>query len=273
VTILVTGATGLVGRLLIDELAGRGAEVRAVTRRPGAVTFPAGVTVAEGFAGVDAVFLHPRAVADPAGFLARARAGGVPKVVALSAMNVDDPLDEQPSRTVGDRNKEAEDAAVASGMSWTSLRPSSFASNTARSFGPAIRAGDVVRYVYPGFSESLLHERDLAAVAAHALLGDELTGRRIELTGPHALSHTAMVATIGAVLGRPLRFVEIAPETAIRAMTAAGMPEAFGTALMQRYARYPDKPQHPVTDAVATILHRTARTYTEWVTENAHAFR
>jgi NAD(P)-dependent dehydrogenase (short-subunit alcohol dehydrogenase family) len=79
VTILVTGATGLVGRLLIDELAGRGAEVRAVTRRPGAVTFPAGVTVAEGFAGVDAVFLHPRAVADPAGFLARARAGGVPQ--------------------------------------------------------------------------------------------------------------------------------------------------------------------------------------------------
>jgi hypothetical protein len=56
-------------------------------------------------------------------------------------------------------------------------------------------------------------------------------------------------------------------------MTAAGLPEAFVTALMQRYARYPDKPQHPVTDAVATILDRPARTYAEWVTENADDFR
>jgi uncharacterized protein YbjT (DUF2867 family) len=82
VTILVTGGTGLVGRLLIDELTGRGAAVRAVTRRPDAVSFPAGVTAGDHFDGVEAVFLHPRAVADPAGFLATARAHGVRKVVA-----------------------------------------------------------------------------------------------------------------------------------------------------------------------------------------------
>jgi uncharacterized protein YbjT (DUF2867 family) len=136
-----------------------------------------------------------------------------------------------------------------------------------------VRAGDVVRYVYPTFEESPIHERDLAAVAAHALLTDDLAGRRVDLTGPHSLSHRAMVATIGSVLGRPLRFEEIRPEAAIRAMTAAGLPEAFVTALLARYARHLDRPQHPANSAVATIVDRPALTYAEWVTDNAAAFR
>jgi uncharacterized protein YbjT (DUF2867 family) len=90
--------------------------------------------------GVTALFLHPRAVADPVAVLARARDQGVRKVVALSAMNVDDPLGRQPSRLAGDRNKENEDAAVASGLRWTSLRPSTFARHLpARSTRPTPR--------------------------------------------------------------------------------------------------------------------------------------
>ena len=270
--ILVTGATGLVGRLLVDELIGRGAEVRAATRRPEAAGLPDGVTLSDDLDGVEAVFLHPRAVGDFGGFLAEARRHGVRKVVALSAMNVDDPPAEQPSRIAGDRNTEAEAAAVTSGLRWTSLRPSAFASNTARAFGPQVRAGDVVRYVYAKFEESPIDERDLAAVAAHALLAGDVDGRRLELTGPQSLSHEAMVSTIGAVIGRPLRFEEIPPAAAIEQMAAAGLPRAFVTGLMERYARHQDKPQHPATDVVATVLGRPARTYAEWVASNAAAF-
>ena len=271
--ILVTGATGVVGRHLVDILVSQGAKVRAVTRDPRAAGLPDEVSTDDSLDGVEAVFLHPRAVPDPVGFLAAARAHGVRKVVALSAMNVDDPLDEQPSRVVGDRNKEAEEAAVASGLQWTSLRPSAFAGNTARAFGPAIRAGDVVRYVYPEFEESPIHERDLAAVAVHALVTDDLLSRRIDLTGPHSLTHRSMVSVIGMVLGRPLRFEEIPPETAVRAMAAAGLPEPFVTGLMARYARHLERPQHPANTEVATILDRPALTYAEWVTENADTFR
>jgi uncharacterized protein YbjT (DUF2867 family) len=271
--ILVTGATGVVGRHLIDILVGQGVKVRAATRSPRTAGLPREVSTDSSLDGVEAVFLHPRAVPDPIGFLAEARAHGVRKVIALSAMNVDDPLDEQPSRTVGDRNKEAEDAAVASGLQWTSLRPSSFAENTGRAFGPAIRAGDVVRYVYPTFEESPIHERDLAAVAAHALVTDDLLSRRIDLTGPHTLSHRSIVSIIGTVIGRPLRFEEIPPEAAIQAMTRAGLPEPFVTGLMARYARHLDHPQHPANTEVATILDRPALTYAEWVTEHADTFR
>jgi uncharacterized protein YbjT (DUF2867 family) len=271
--ILVTGATGVVGRHLVDILVGRGAKVRAATRDPAAAGLPGEVSTDNSLDGVVAVFLHPRAVPDPIGFLATARAHGVRRVVALSAMNIDDPLDEQPSRIVGDRNKEAEDAAVASGLQWTSLRPSSFAGNTARSFGPAVRAGDVVRYVYPEFAESPIHERDLAAVAAHALVTDDLLSRRIDLTGPQTLTHRSIVSIIGTVLGRPLRFEEIPPEAAIRGMTAAGLPEPFVTALMARYAHHLDRPQHPANTEVATILDRPALTYAQWVAEHADTFR
>src|SRR4029450_11046247 len=115
-----------------------------------------------------------------------ARQQGVVRVVALSAPNVDDPLDQQPSRYQGDRNKEVEDAAVASGLAWVSLRANSFAANTLRAGGAQIRAGEVGGGPYANFAEALIHERDLAEVIAHALHSDDLVarrGRRLGLTG------------------------------------------------------------------------------------------
>src|SRR6266536_3476553 len=151
--ILVTGATGTVGRPLVELLASEGVKVRAITHNPETANLPAGVEVANGdlsrpdtlaplLEGVTALFLHPRAAGLAAGeLLALARQQEVQRVVALSAMNIDDDLDTQPSRYQGDRNKEVEDAAVQSGLAWVSLRASSFASNALRAWGPQIRAG------------------------------------------------------------------------------------------------------------------------------------
>jgi uncharacterized protein YbjT (DUF2867 family) len=282
--ILVTGATGTVGRPLIEVLSTAGADIRAVIRKGQAAGLPAHVevvvgdlsrpdTIAPALRGVTALFLHPRAVADAAfELVALAREQGVQRVVALSAINIDDPLDQQPSRYNGDRNKEAEQAAVASGLEWVSLRPSSFASNTLQAWGAQIRAGDVVRYVYAAFEESLLDERDLAAVGARALLSDDLLGRRLMLSGPQSLSHAEMVATIGEVIGRPLRFQEVEPEVLKRGMIANGFSEPFVEALLARYAREVGQAA-PVTGEVAQILGRPARSYAEWVADHADAFR
>jgi uncharacterized protein YbjT (DUF2867 family) len=196
-------------------------------------------------------------------------------VVALSATNIDDPLDQQPSRYQGDRNKEVEDAAVASGLAWVSLRASSYAANTLRTWGAQIRAGDVVRYPYANFSEALIHERDLAEVIAHALHSDDLVarrGRRLELTGPQSLTHQQLVATIGEVLDRPLRYQELPPQVAKQGMIRQGIPEAFVEALLARYAREVGQPA-PVTGEVERVLGRPARTYAEWVADHAAAFQ
>jgi uncharacterized protein YbjT (DUF2867 family) len=281
--LLVTGATGTIGRPLIDILVNEGVKVRAITHNPQAADLPAGVEVVQGdlsrpatiapfLEGVTGLFLHPRAVGLAASeLLALARQRGVQRVVALSAMNVDDPLDQQPSRYNGDRNKEVEDAAVASGLEWVSLRASFFAMNTLRAWGAQIRAGDVVRYPYASFAEAPIHERDLAAVAARALRTDELVGQRPVLTGPQSLTHGRMVASIGEVLGRPLRYQELPPEAATQGMLAQGLPGPFVQALMARYARQVGQAA-PVTGEVERILGRPARTYAQWVTDHADAF-
>ncbi|HEX2052761.1 MAG TPA: NAD(P)H-binding protein [Actinomycetota bacterium] len=127
--ILVTGATGTIGRPLIDLLVGDDAEVLAVTRNPQTAGLPADVevvvgdpsrpeTIAPFLEGVTAPFLHPRAVGEAAAgeLLALAQEQGVKRVVVLLAINVDDDLAEQPSRYNGDSNKEIEDAAVGSSL-------------------------------------------------------------------------------------------------------------------------------------------------------------
>ena len=283
--ILITGATGTIGRLVVEELVTRGARVRAVSRHPKEGVLPDGVelvagdpslpdTIAPHLDGIEAIFLHSRAIGENADRLLALAAGrGARRVVALSAMNIDDPLDLQPSRHRGDRNKEAEQAAVASGLSWTSLRASSFAGNTVQAWGHQIRAGDVVRYVYPAFEESLLHEHDLAQVAARALRTEELAGRRLELTGPQSLSHARTLALIAEAVGRPLRFEEVAPDDLVEHLIRVGLPEPFVRALMARYTAYAGQVQHPVTNAVAEILGRPARTYAEWVAQHAAAFQ
>ena len=285
--LLITGATGTIGRPLIDALVNEDVKVRAITHDPQAANLPAGVGVVEGdlsrpatiapfLDGVTAVFLHPRAVGLAAGeLLTLARQRGVQRVVALSATNVDDPPDQQPSRYQGDRNKEVEDAAVASGLAWVSLRASFFAANTLRAWGAQIRAGDLVRGPYANFAEAPIHERDLAEVVAHALGSDDLVarrGRRLELTGPQSLTHQQMVATIGEVLGRPLRYQELPPEVAKQGMVQQGIPEAFVEALLARYAREVGQPA-PVTGEVERVLGRPARTYAEWVADHAAAFQ
>jgi uncharacterized protein YbjT (DUF2867 family) len=156
-----------------------------------------------------------------------------------------------------------------------SLRASFFAMNTLQAWGAQIRAGDVVRYPYASFAEAPIHEQDLAEVIARALRTDALVarrGRRLELTGPQSLTHQQLVATIGEVLGRPLRYQELPPEAAKQGMVAYGMPEPFVEALMARYAREVSQPA-PVTGEVERILGRPARTYAEWVADHADAFR
>jgi uncharacterized protein YbjT (DUF2867 family) len=280
---VITGATGTVGRPLVEALLAQGAAVRAVSRDPGAAGLPAGADLVEGdparpatiaplLEGATGLFLHSRAAASTAAELvALAADHGVRRVVALAASNVDDDLDHQPSRYRGDRNKETEDAVVNSGLEWVSLRPGTFADNALTAWGAQIRAGDVVRGVYARFAEPPLHERDLAEVAARALLTDELVGRKPELTGPESLTHEEMVAIIGTAIGRTLRYQEVPPEAAAQGMVRAGLPAPFVEALMARYTRQLGRPA-AVTGEVEKILGRPARTFAEWAADRAAAF-
>ncbi|MGB8407451.1 MAG: NAD(P)H-binding protein [Mycobacterium sp.] len=275
-TILITGATGNIGHPLSELLQTAGARVRAVTRNPTGAQLPAGVEIVpsawDGLAGADSVFLNSRALGpDLAPIVAAARDAGVTKLVALSAINADDDFTRQPSRFRGDRNKEAEQYAIDSGLSWVSLRPSLFATNFIGMWAGQLQAGDVVAGPYASAASAPIVEADIAAVAAHALLTDELDGCKIDLTGPQSFTNTELVHIVGAALGRDLRYQEIPIEQVQQRFTAIGFPAEFGTAYAALLAETVGTPAR-VTDEIERILQRPAQTFSQWVSRHRAAF-
>jgi uncharacterized protein YbjT (DUF2867 family) len=271
-TIVVTGATGNVGRPLVTELLAAGARVRAITRTPNSAGLPEGVeafdAVSGALPGAAAVFLNSRALGDSlADVVAECRRAGVTKLVALSAINADDDFSRQPSRFRGDRNREVEQLAVDSGLAWVSLRPTVFATNFAGMWAAQLRVGDVVAGPYAAASTAPIVESDIAAVAARALLTDELVGQRIPLTGPQALTNTELVEVIGTVLGRPLQYREIPAEAVRQRFVDLGFGAEFGDAYTAMLAETLDHPAL-VTHDVEKILGRAPQSFAQWVSEH-----
>jgi uncharacterized protein YbjT (DUF2867 family) len=281
-TIVVTGATGNVGRPLVAELAAAGARVRAVTRTPNNAGFPKGVevmgSIAEALPGASAVFLNSRALGPEMQALAaqptlvgRARDAGVTKLVALSAINADDDFSRQPSRFRGDRNKEIEQLAVDSGLDWVSLRPTVFATNFSGMWSAQLRAGDVVAGPYAEASSAPIVDSDISAVAARALLTDEFVGERIPLTGPQSFTNSGLVAVIGAVLDRPLQYWEVPADAVRQRFVGLGFTAEFADAYLAMQAQTLNKPAL-VTHDVEKILGRPALTFAEFVSQRRDLF-
>jgi uncharacterized protein YbjT (DUF2867 family) len=275
-TIVITGATGNVGRPLVAELAAAGARVRAVTRTPKTARFPDGVEVVDSAAGAlsgaSAVFLNSRALGEElADVVAQSVRAGVGKLVALSAINADDDFSRQPSRFRGDRNKEVERLAIDSGLAWVSLRPSVFATNFAGMWSAQIRAGDVVAGPYAEASSAPIVDSDISAVAARALLTDELVGQQIPLTGPQSFTNAELVEVIGTVLDRPLRYQEAPPDVVRQRFIGLGFPAEFANAYVAMLAETINKPAL-VTFDMEKILGRPALTFADWVSEHRAVF-
>jgi uncharacterized protein YbjT (DUF2867 family) len=160
---------------------------------------------------------------------------------------------------------------LASGLEWVILRPGMFAANTIAEWAAQIRAGDVVVGPYAQSTAAPVDERDIAAAAARALRADDLVGQRVRLTGPESLTRAQLVAVIGAVIGRPLRYREIPPEAARSVMTARGVPAPMVDAVLSMQADSVGHPATVTTDA-ANLLGRRAHTFAEWVAAHVDAF-
>ena len=188
--ILITGATGNVGRPLVAQLLARGAKVRAISRHPNTAGLPDGAEVVEAdpsrpdsldgsLDGVTAIFLNARAVQTAATeVLTLAKRAGILRAVALAATNVDEDHARQPTRWRGDFNAELEQAVIASGLEWVSLRPNEYASNFLGLWAAQLRSGNVIRAPYGASQHAPIDERDIAAVAVEALLTDKSSGGR-----------------------------------------------------------------------------------------------
>lgn len=270
--ILVAGATGNVGRPLVAQLLAEGHKVRALTRDPAGADLPAGADAVAGdltdgaglaaaFAGVDAAHLITFGGDDFAPLrnggqiVDLAWRGGVRRVTVLKGDLTRSPLEE---------------AIEASDLQWTCLSPGEFMSNTLE-WAASVRTEGLVRDGFADARSALVHDADIAAVAATALTSDGHAGRDYWLTGPQVLSTVEKVRTIGDVLGREVRFVELSTDEVVAGWRQAGFGDddiAFFLAMRT------DPPEIGVTvlPTVEQVTGRPARPFAQWVREHASAF-
>ena len=283
--ILVTGATGNVGREVVNLLLSSGEKVVAVTRHPEKAALPEGAVVvgvdlshlqqlSKALHDVEAILISPRALGDATAgaatteLLKLAVEQGAPRVVVLSAATVEYGGGYERFAAAF---KAVEDAARTSGLPWTFLRSTDYASN-ALAWVPQIRSTGIVRGAYGDGATSTIHERDVAAVATRALLDAAHAGHSYVLTGPQLLSQREKVHLIGEAIGRDVRWEELSAEQAKAAMLAQGLPPDVPDRLLGYWSTIGQR-QEPATTSVEQVLGRPALTFAQWAVEHAAAFR
>lgn len=281
--ILVLGASGHTGALLVEELTARGARFRAGYRAPQRIesarregldavrvdyTDPASLDAA--LAGMEKVFL----VAPPTPDLERleravveaAQRAGTGHLVKVSVWDArtGDFIFARPHRVI-------EDLVQRSGIPWTFLRPNDFMQNLLAS-APLIRSTGI--HAYPdGGRVSTIHVGDIARVAAVVLTGSGHEGQAYDLSGPEALTYEDRIRILSEVTGRRLTYVAPSDEEWRQAALGHGLPEFLVDALinLQRYMR--SGAGERVTPTVEEITGRPATSYRQFAEENAAAFR
>ncbi|MXM66500.1 NAD(P)H-binding protein [Streptomyces sp. HUCO-GS316] len=282
--ILLTGATGTVGRLVTRRLAGA-VPLRLLTRDPGRAAGQAGprVEVVGGdfadrpsldraLTGVRSALLvtaDPLTQAHDEHFVAAARAAGVRHVVKLSALAVTDPGARDLITTWQRGN---EQLLLGSGLSWTLLRPRAFMTNTL-GWARSVREEGVVRAQNGTAANATVDPRDIAEVAARALLNpDAHAGRAHALTGPEAVSAVRQTEILGEVLHRPLRFVELTEDEARRRLLVR-LPAPVADALVESARRGRAGAKTRVDPTMEQLLGRPAGGYREWARDHVPVFR
>ncbi|WP_066948635.1 SDR family oxidoreductase [Streptomyces lushanensis] len=280
--ITVTGATGNIGRTLVDLLAGAGEEVVAVSRRPQPEHRVAGVrwaqadvgdagSVRSALTGARALFLllggelNSRGES-PDALLDAATDAGIERVVLVSSQ-VGATRPEAPSHA---RLREFEAAVRASGRDFTFLRPGGFASN-AFAWAETVRTRRTVFAPFGDVALPVVDPADIAAVAATVLREDGHAGRVYELTGPELISPRRQAAAIAEALGEKVTFVELSREDA-HARMAQFMPEQVVTGTLDVLG-VPLPAEQKISPDVETVLHRPARPFGEWAARNLPMFR
>ncbi|WP_043632534.1 SDR family oxidoreductase [Nonomuraea candida] len=276
--IIVTGATGNVGRTLVRTLAGQGHEVTAVSRRIVPSDVPAGVRavaadLAQPAAGpptaADAVFLlvggDLMMAGDPATVVAPFTGAG--RIVLLSSQGVASRPD---SLSHGRAFAAFERAVMESGTEWTILRPGGFASNS-YAWAPSIKAARTVAAPFGDVGLPVIDPDDIAAVAAVALTSPGHAKEVYELTGPEPVTPRERAAAIADAIGEPVTFADQTREEA-RAQMVAFMPPPVADTTLDILGT-PTVRERTVSPDVERVLGRAPGAFAAWAARNAAAFR
>lgn len=279
--ILVTGATGHIGRELIPLLLETGQQLRVLVRDEkkiahldpkiervlGDLDDPDSLLSA--MHNVEKVFLVTFEAQQDINVIEAAKRAGVQHIIKLSTLEAT-----EHKIKVGKWHYEREELIRVSGLDWTFLRPGMFMSNSIDWWAESIKGQGSV--FFPGGKKGKaapVDPRDVAAVAAVALTQPGHSGQAYELTGSELFSIGEMVQVIAGVLGKPIQYVDIPPIAAKLFMLKSGMDKVLVNGLMEMLASLRKNEGAVVTDTVQRLIGNPPRTFEAWCREHIQAFQ
>ena len=286
--ILITGASGSVGKAVLQEVSRKEstshAKFRAMFRsKEEAAKAPAGSepvladyadkqSLRKALDGVTSVFVVcspiPQLVELESNVLDACKESGVKHVVLNSALGAGDYPKSFPSW-----HRKVEDKLKATGMSYTILRPNGFLQNIVAFNAPSIRTQGAFYVAMGDAKVSYVDVGDIAVVAVKALQGGVHSGKTYELNGPEAISNQELAKRISAVTGRTVNYVDI-PESAQRdAMLGLGLPDWQVTALLELQQYYKQGAGAKTDGLLRDLIERDPMTLDQYLTANAREFR
>ena len=273
---LVTGATGTVGRYVVDRLVEQGVPViRAAHDVTGSVEgytrrfdFAAANTWGPALEGVDRVFLmRPPAISDVKGvirpFIAELARRGIRQTVVLSVMGVNPAMP----------HYRLEQDVKAAGLPATMLRPAFFMQNLETAYRDDIRDRDRIRLPAGAGKTSFVDTRDVADVAVAALAAPDVhAGHAYTLTGGAALNWNAVASLLSAELGRPINYEPISLITARSELRAAGFPSAYVNIQLLIHVVARLGLADTVNAEIPRLLGRAPRTLADYIHDTRHVW-
>jgi uncharacterized protein YbjT (DUF2867 family) len=281
--VLVTGATGTIGRDVVKILSENGVPLRAGVRDQAKARKQFGPDIAlatfdfeddSSFAGaldgVGKVFLLPPLLPNQVevtnAFVDAAKRAGVRRIVKLSAIGVDDEI----QFTVGKWHAANEQHIRESGLAFTFLRPNSFMQNFITYFPP--RNG-VIYLPWGNGKASFVDTRNIASVAAEVLTSDGHEEKIYTPTGPAALGIADVARILSEAAGREFKYVDVPEDAARDGMLQAGVPKWQAEALMELHAINKQNRWSAVTSEIEKVTGNPPTDFAQFARDHADRFR
>ena len=279
--ILITGASGNVGREVVKQALAVGLKVRATFRSPAeAARAPAGLegvvmdfskpeTIRPALEGIEKIFLVGPPVPDlpslEATLVNEVRAVGQKHVVKLSALGGRESI-------FSSLHRDSEEHIEASGLPYTFLRPNGFMQNLVNYNAATINAQSAFYGCQGGGAVSVVDIRDIAAVAVIVLAATGHEGKSYALTGPEPLTNDEIAEKLSQVAGREIKYIDLPPAEFKKALLNAGAPNWSADALLDLQRLYREGKASKVTDDIVRLTGRMPITFNQFAGDYAFAF-
>ncbi len=280
--ILITGASGNVGKEVLKQAVASGAKVRAAFQSASkAATAPSGAEIATvdfnqpetlraALKGVDKVFLVGPPTQNLVALERKAvdiiRRADAPLIVKLSAMGGRAALFPK-------QHAESEEYIKSSGVPYTFLRPNGFMQNLVNYNAATINTQNAFYGCQDDGKVSHIDLRDVAAVAVKVLTEDGHQGMTYTLTGPRALTNAELAQILSDDLGREIRYVDLPPDQFKKALVGAGVPEWSANALVDLQLLYRNGGASAITNDVEQLLNVKPRSFEQFSRDYIAAFQ